>query len=675
MPTKSAKRQLSPSQQAGDSAGIATSATQESADLPDHVPKRKKRKVDQKRSATQASDAKTVKVPQKRGRRATAKGTRTSKSKARVVPVTYAPASLQGMPTELLILIFGQVYPKDLLQLMWTSKVFRTILRSKGASGIWKKSRSRIRGMPQCPSDLSEPQYASLLFGHHCYICFNERSIVYESYAGRFKACFQCLSNEKLFVRSHLPDISTWWDGPYQKKLALHLPQLTIADPQLLDGQKYTYWPLAVHQTWSKEHSKVQHNVNERAKWANAKIAEIEPIEMHARECENWIAAKLPKLGADRLLCILDYLDTLGWEDELEKLVDPCETIMDIPGIYDACQTKITSEVLARLEPRLVRRMVELKNKRLRKQRLIRLKQGIPLLRQVIQDIKQELPLDVKTPDVADIFLHPIVQKIWKDTMPKPFEISNFDPGVESKLINEILSAIGQDSFDRTKVLHLATTIFTCEHCVGINYYQKDQGHHHFLLQYPRVLVHEHATNEPKKRLRKTTAKICWGTLDNIKFWKDGWEVLSDLLTEFGYDPQTTTAAEMDAADPIFHCVSCNSPRQGRATMRWRMVPRHKLSYQRHINHPPCKLELLGEREAQIVRERLDEANALYQASTTHGMKSITCVHCRTVADSVTVKQHIKEKHGIDKPTKGDMFQNLDCSANIAFHFLWPPLD
>jgi len=34
----------------------------------------------------------------------------------------------------------------------------------------WTYALSNVEGLPSCPSDLSEPQYASLAFDQHCHV-------------------------------------------------------------------------------------------------------------------------------------------------------------------------------------------------------------------------------------------------------------------------------------------------------------------------------------------------------------------------------------------------------------------------------------------------------------------------------------------------------------------------
>jgi len=39
---------------------------------------------------------------------------------------------------------------------------------SKRSMSVWKDARANIVGLPDCPNELDEPQYADLLFGKTC---------------------------------------------------------------------------------------------------------------------------------------------------------------------------------------------------------------------------------------------------------------------------------------------------------------------------------------------------------------------------------------------------------------------------------------------------------------------------------------------------------------------------
>lgn len=69
--------------------------------------------------------------------------------------------------------IFGQLGPMDLLSLTRTSKSLRAVLLSRSSISIWKQAFGNVNppGLPECPPDLTEPQYAELVFGKTCTVC------------------------------------------------------------------------------------------------------------------------------------------------------------------------------------------------------------------------------------------------------------------------------------------------------------------------------------------------------------------------------------------------------------------------------------------------------------------------------------------------------------------------
>jgi hypothetical protein len=67
--------------------------------------------------------------------------------------------------------IFGHLSPKDILSISRASKIFRETLMTRSATTVWKAARDRI-GAPECPSWMSEPAWAALLFGHLCQVKF-----------------------------------------------------------------------------------------------------------------------------------------------------------------------------------------------------------------------------------------------------------------------------------------------------------------------------------------------------------------------------------------------------------------------------------------------------------------------------------------------------------------------
>lgn len=53
---------------------------------------------------------------------------------------------------------------------MRTNKAFRKFLRRRSAEPLWKKVFEKVDDLPDCPTWLSEPEYASLVFDNYCHV-------------------------------------------------------------------------------------------------------------------------------------------------------------------------------------------------------------------------------------------------------------------------------------------------------------------------------------------------------------------------------------------------------------------------------------------------------------------------------------------------------------------------
>ena len=65
--------------------------------------------------------------------------------------------------------VFSHLTPKDIIHLSRTSQIFRDTLMTRNATVVWKAARKRF-GAPECPMNMSEPQWAVLLFGNNCQV-------------------------------------------------------------------------------------------------------------------------------------------------------------------------------------------------------------------------------------------------------------------------------------------------------------------------------------------------------------------------------------------------------------------------------------------------------------------------------------------------------------------------
>ncbi|KAI0744141.1 hypothetical protein C8Q80DRAFT_1122411 [Daedaleopsis nitida] len=88
-------------------------------------------------------------------------------------------------------IIFSLLHPRDLLNLARTSKAFRAFLMSRHCASLWKAARQQMPSLPECPSHLSEPVYANLVFFTHCHRCLKPKvTIAIWEFSVRY--CSEC---------------------------------------------------------------------------------------------------------------------------------------------------------------------------------------------------------------------------------------------------------------------------------------------------------------------------------------------------------------------------------------------------------------------------------------------------------------------------------------------------
>ncbi|KIO33095.1 hypothetical protein M407DRAFT_17962 [Tulasnella calospora MUT 4182] len=76
---------------------------------------------------------------------------------------------LMNMPVDIFTEICSYLEPHDLRRLALTSKRLWDILMTKEVRHIWKTALTSVPDLPECPTDLNEPQYVCLLYSSECY--------------------------------------------------------------------------------------------------------------------------------------------------------------------------------------------------------------------------------------------------------------------------------------------------------------------------------------------------------------------------------------------------------------------------------------------------------------------------------------------------------------------------
>ncbi|CAE6533312.1 unnamed protein product [Rhizoctonia solani] len=84
---------------------------------------------------------------------------------------TLGALALMSMLVEVLIEIARYVHPLDLIMLSRVNKFFRELFMDRRSALIWQSARENLPGLPPCPDNVCEPQYAAMLFTKRCSSC------------------------------------------------------------------------------------------------------------------------------------------------------------------------------------------------------------------------------------------------------------------------------------------------------------------------------------------------------------------------------------------------------------------------------------------------------------------------------------------------------------------------
>ncbi|KEP55695.1 hypothetical protein V565_001510 [Rhizoctonia solani 123E] len=80
-------------------------------------------------------------------------------------------AEIVNVPMDIFAQIMSFLQPIDIHSLARTNKKFRRLLMNRSARNIWRMAERNVPNLPSCPNHLTEPQYASLIFGKWCSMC------------------------------------------------------------------------------------------------------------------------------------------------------------------------------------------------------------------------------------------------------------------------------------------------------------------------------------------------------------------------------------------------------------------------------------------------------------------------------------------------------------------------
>ncbi|KDR84320.1 hypothetical protein GALMADRAFT_237098 [Galerina marginata CBS 339.88] len=596
------------------------------------------------------------------------------------------------MPMAVLFKIFALLEPRDLLHLARTTKDFRKSLMTRSSAPLWRTARSNVPGpqssddpsMPDCPPDLSEPQYADLVFGEDCNFCgvtfpwIHRRKITnllldgrrgkfvcLTLWAARLRTCFKCLHNDTHFISRD--DCEPSKDCPAD--LIRWLPTT--------GGKCDVGVPIEIITLREEEYKKAK----KKKDWLFQNQKRQKQIAKHAAACEAW-ADKMQwyRHKADKMLreqrkaAVVEYIQKLGWGEELSKISKYTTKPQDSDTVRRACTEQLH---YSRLETFINQFMGDAKGKRLIRER----KTFLANFKQEYDAFLATLPVNTIYPVISDVLQDPVIRRIISPgpgpstPVAKTNFVSQFSSvgrrwqrTIEDKLTALVAAACGGEHGPAPEtVIDLATAWFTCSKCDAI-------------LRYPLVLMHDCATHIDANWVgpgpdtdwaivRRLFQRVPWNSLGYITFNRAVLACISKVLELCHVDPVTTTAQEMDTANHILECVTCNDPREGRPTMTWSRMVHHW--HHTHANKSAMNVAFLSDQNKAFVQAQMREMQA--RRAVKRDYKGLVCSHCRLTGNMVDLAEHLVACHGRAQPTDKDIVPVLNEDTVPDIYWLWPP--
>ncbi|KAJ8092082.1 hypothetical protein PM082_024322 [Marasmius tenuissimus] len=235
------------------------------------------------------------------------------------------------MPLEVVLEVFRNLNPLDILRLSRTSKDLRRVLLSSSSRSVWQDAL-RNAGCPPIPEDISEPRFAALLFDSICHFCHRAPCpVIYWDVKMRLHE--QCVPRA-LYTFEELMQLKNWSKdveammnslcrlGPNHVNCIPHFSDTGYT--KLLKGvssRQNAYLPSTIKQL-RLEYMELKDDPTLLAKWEESKLASYYKRVESVKVCDQWYRnhrqAEIQRnrdLSEERRQAIKHKLTPLGWTD------------------------------------------------------------------------------------------------------------------------------------------------------------------------------------------------------------------------------------------------------------------------------------------------------------------------------------------------------------------------
>ncbi|KAG8767564.1 hypothetical protein FRC12_006170 [Ceratobasidium sp. 428] len=229
---------------------------------------------------------------------------------------------LMRMPIEIFTEIACLLWPEDLLALAWSNKFFHGVLFQRSAVHIWQCAQSNVPGLPPCPSELNEPQYAALVFSKTCTLCGATATARPDVYLVA-RLCSSCRDTE-------LQELNSREDPLVELDLIRYSPDTRPKRVTSDDSRtRYTKGAVFGFKSEIEEAREIRQsflrkrNKQGLAKWEGERRLAAQVRDEHAKQLRRYLGAvagsreeKVDQLKEQRQNIIFERLKALNWTDE-----------------------------------------------------------------------------------------------------------------------------------------------------------------------------------------------------------------------------------------------------------------------------------------------------------------------------------------------------------------------
>ncbi|KDQ62087.1 hypothetical protein JAAARDRAFT_148747 [Jaapia argillacea MUCL 33604] len=520
---------------------------------------------------------------------------------------------LPEMPLDILFEIFGHLLPLDLLRLAWTTKSLRRILMRRSARSVWIHTLANVPGLPECPPDLTEPQFSRLAFDPHCHYC-GAPNIWNIAWVLRVRVCVKC--QKKRFVYAY----SGLWSLPVKVigEAAYYLKGIVATRK----GKNEMIFPTEDVDDFLKQAVPLLGDQEAFDQFLAQRKAICEPEYEFAERCYEWMEKtradeirRESEIQLGRKQAIAAELYGLGYGADVFYLLHYQPLVFLEHPLVNKSQA-LTNRIWNNIKEPLIQLMQETRVERLRFERMKVLMKREKLVKKLLEDFAMTRPTDEALPGPADvcqmvpfkeIIERPVEEKIKKRHFRSavaelPRLCQEWRDRINGKLLSmvPVVARPGGDNHSSSDVqedhsteafsrLDLATTYFRCTKC--------DSS-----ITYPRILHHACMTeldyagknynpdDEDAYALCRRAIQLGHEPWDydgrQVSFDVEASEVARRFVETCGRDPDTTTRKHMDDTNSRFRCTGYKpGGSNSDLVMTWQVAISHEMIY-REIERP-----------------------------------------------------------------------------------------